>query len=110
MVDKVLRFSVSFVDEAEVGPVLFAGGDLDAAASPAFVTAVEQRRPLNGLTIDTSKLSFIDSAGLRALLSVREMVHADAGAPTHLRHISSDLRRLLEICGLDDAFAAEPSE
>lgn len=104
MDDRVLPFSASFTEESDGTPVLTTVGDLDAATSPELVSAVEALRPLRGLTIDTSKLSFVDSAGLRALLAVREMVDADASAPTRLRHVNDELRRLLEICGLADAF------
>ena len=110
MDDRVLPFSASFVEDSGDGPVLVTAGDLDVAAAPALVSAVDARRPLRGLTIDASKLSFVDSAGLRALLTVREMVEADGGNPARLRNVGSDLRRLLEVCGLADVFAPDADD
>lgn len=101
MSDGVAPFTASFDDD---GSTLVVAGDLDAASAPMLVGAAEEKRPLSGLTIDAGGLSFVDSAGLRALLAVRGMVAADADAPTRLAHVGRDLRRLLEICGLVDAF------
>ena len=69
----IVPFDVAFVGD-DADPTRVVQGDLDAASAPALVDAAAAHRPLQRLTVDTSKLSFVDSAGLRALLAVREMV------------------------------------
>lgn len=103
MSDAVVPLGVSFASD-DAGLVVRVEGDLDAASADGFVQAVEEKRPLTAVTIDVGNLAFVDSAGLRAFLAIRQMADADNGAPLSLRAIGPDLQKLLEICGLVDAF------
>lgn len=86
-------------------------GDLDLASAGELVGAVEALEPLAApLALDVSGLAFIDSAGLRALLSVRDRVARSAHGRLGLVGVGDELQRLLELCGVADAFDIERRE
>ncbi len=83
-------------------------GELDLATVPRLRRAFEEHRPAAGdLTLDVSRLSFIDSSGLQELLDLSAMLGAGTIV---LRKPSSSLRKLLRITGLDhtDRIKFEP--
>jgi len=59
------------------------------------------------ITIDASKVTFVDSAGLVALLTLRATAK-QLGIETHLLAASPHLDRVLDITGLNDLFPIEP--
>lgn len=69
----------------------------------ALTTATSAKR----LVIDLSGTSFIDSAGLGALLTMLNAARV-RGIPMHLQGLSPQLRRLLEITGLTPVFDVSP--
>lgn len=72
MVDPSDPFATNASD-GPYGPVLAVTGELDLATAPRLLEAAEQalaRRPGAPLAIELSGLTFIDSSGLRALLSI----------------------------------------
>lgn len=86
-------------------------GDLDLASAGELVGAVEALEPLVApVTVDVSGLEFVDSAGLRALLNVRERVERSSRARLRLVGVGGELHSLLELCGLLDAFDVERRE
>lgn len=86
--------------------VLTLRGDLDLAATPRFDAALAAARPLVGpLTIDLAAIGFVDSSGLRSLIAARQVALEDTGTGAALAGVAPDLRRLLDISGLADAFS-----
>jgi anti-anti-sigma factor len=77
-------------------------GELDIATVPQLKRLIDgvAARPGRDLTIDLSDLTFIDCAGLRALLEIREALCA-GGATLTLTGVSPFTRRLLRITELD---------
>jgi anti-sigma B factor antagonist len=55
------------------------------------------------LEVDMAAVTFIDSSGLGALVSIRNKAR-DQGTEVVLRNVSSASRRLLELSGLDQVF------
>ena len=83
-------------------------GDLDLAAEPIMAQAIDRLRPLTtALVIDLGDVEFVDSTGLRSLLSVRDAALADTGSVPSLTRCSAGTRRVLELSGLLDAFAID---
>ena len=89
----------------ERSTVLVLKGELDVASATELVAAVEQLRPLEfPPVLDLGAVTFIDSAGLRGLLTVRDEVLRETGAPLCLRAVTAEQRTLFELSGLRDAF------
>jgi anti-anti-sigma factor len=80
-------------------------GELDIATVPQLDRLIDAlaARPGGDLTVDLSDLTFIDCAGLRALLEIREAV-CDVGGTLILTGVSAFTRRLLRITELDEVF------
>lgn len=85
-------------------------GELDLASSVELLQAV--RVALRGqpetLAVDLSAVSFIDVAGVRALISCRRMA-AVRNAGLELVAPSTPVRRLLGMVGLAEAFGVDGS-
>ncbi|MFJ9777778.1 STAS domain-containing protein [Kitasatospora sp. NPDC101157] len=93
------------------GPVLVCAGELDMDQVPVFNHAAHRAlaaRPVPPmLLLDLHEVTFIDSAGLNALLLTR--IQADRqGTVVHLAQPSERVARLLEITGADRVFPVDP--
>jgi anti-anti-sigma factor len=99
------RFSVD-VHARDAGLDVRLAGDLDMAATfrlePEIDRAVDQGG-VRQLVLDLGEVGFIDSAGLGALLSIRERTRS-LGIEMRLANVSPPARRLLELSGTDAAF------
>jgi anti-anti-sigma factor len=85
-------------------------GELDTLSAPLLQPAVDTvldtgRRHL---TVDTAKLTFCDSSGLRALLQAQRSLTA-AGGTMELTHVHNPLKRVLTVTGLARAFTTSPA-
>ena len=76
--------------------VLTLHGDLDSESAPLLIQEVERRmtRESETLYLDVADLRFVDSAGLRSLLVLRERA-ARVGATVAVIRPSDATRRLL---------------
>ena len=85
--------------------VLVVRGDIDLASASDFETCL--RTALDGspssITIDLAALTFIDSSGLRALVSVSKEAQS-RGATIGLRNVPRHAQRVLDITGLSEWF------
>jgi anti-sigma B factor antagonist len=100
-----LRFELVSRQEGDRLAVRLAG-DLDMAAT--FRLEPEVDRLLAGdevrrLTIDLAQIRFMDSAGLGALLSIRERAEG-LGIEMTLANPSRPVRRILEVTGMGGVF------
>lgn len=93
-------------ERADGYDVLYLDGELDPHTAPLLKQEVD-RLAADGcldIVLDLSQLAFIDSSGLRVVISShREM--ADRGGKLTLRSPSDTAQRLLEITGLVDHIA-----
>lgn len=71
---------------------------LGAHIEPALTDGVDT------LVLDASRLTFIDSSGITELLRIRDLVR-DRGGVCRIANPTEQVRRILEITGLGDAFA-----
>jgi anti-sigma B factor antagonist len=78
-------------------------GELDQATVPELKQALEPAIDAGSgsLLVDLSDCAFIDSSGLAALLATRERITATAGRAFAVCCPDTQVRRLLEITGLD---------
>jgi anti-anti-sigma factor len=84
-------------------------GELDPATAPDLSSRLLELAADPGVTsvvIDLAQVSFLDSAGLRVLVSANEALRARS-ADLVLRGPSPNVRRVLEVTGLTDLIAVE---
>lgn len=79
-------------------------GEIDASTAPTLDDALRSLPVADGsVVVDVSDVAFIDSSGLRVLISLAS--RADhAGRSVILERPSPAVRRLLEITGLTETF------
>jgi anti-sigma B factor antagonist len=92
------------------GPaVLVVSGEVDLAVAEELRTAAEAAAASSagrGVVFDLSAVTFLDSTGLGALVSVRNSV-VESGAPVVVRHPSASVMKVFKITGLADVFDVE---
>ncbi len=106
------------MDEQAVGPdlvlatarederaILIVRGELDAYSAPALEDQVARMgaEDRQDVVLDLSETTFLDSSGLRAILTAYRRI-GERGGKLALRHPSEPVLRLLEITGLTDHF------
>jgi anti-anti-sigma factor len=82
-----------------------AAGELDMTAAFQLESGVDpllEDEAVDSVLLDLSEVGFVDSAGLGALLSLRERAQ-DRGIALEIARASDPVRRLLELTGLGDA-------
>jgi len=109
------------VDEQAVGPdlvlttdrdgnraVLTVRGELDAYSAPGLEEQITRlvAEQVDDVVLDLSQTGFLDSSGLRAILTAHRRL-SENGGEMRLRAPSEPVTRLLEITGLTDHFAVE---
>ena len=103
-VDEGEVFEVT-VDETATSTRMALRGDLDIATARTLEAEVTARRPFRSpLVLDVAQLTFVDSSGLRSLTAVRRAAVEDVAQPVTLVGCRPNLRTLLELTGLEDAF------
>ena len=89
--------------------VLALTGELDPHTAPILRGAVEQvdsELDATTLVFDLSQLRFVDSSGLRVIISTHRLM-ADRGGRLVLRSPSSTTQRILAVTGLADQINVE---
>lgn len=83
-------------------------GELDAYSAPSLEEEVSRLLgdDVSDLVFDLSATKFLDSSGLRAILTAQRRL-ADTEGRLALRAPSDPVRRLLDITGLTDHFIIE---
>jgi anti-anti-sigma factor len=90
-------------------PHLVLSGEVDLAVAPALRESGTEMAKLvapGRLEIDLGDVTFIDSSGLGALISVRN-ASRQCGADLVLVRVSPVVARFLELAGVRDSFRAE---
>ena len=78
-------------------------GELDMAGGESLVRRVTELAAATSgpLEIDMAEVEFIDSSGVRALLRLHERAAA-GGRVMHVRNLTPDVRRLLDLIGVTE--------
>ena len=81
-------------------------GEVDADNCQGLGAQIEPalEEGIDTLIIDASGLTFIDSSGITELLRIRDLMQ-ERGGVCRIRKPTEQVRRILEITGLGDAFA-----
>ena len=79
-------------------------GELDEFTGSDLEATMRSRPDVS--TIDLGEVSFVDSAGLRALLVLRQ-ARVDAGGAISVRRSSGAVRRVMRLAGVAHLFAHE---
>lgn len=93
------------VRTADDGSIVVSG-DVDIVGGPILEAALLQRAHDGELVVDLGGVSFMDSSGLRNLLTASRRARA-RGAEVTLRNVGPVVWRLLEITGTAGQFAVE---
>ena len=96
------------VDNGSDGAIVV-HGDIDVAGGPILDAAIVERESSGPVVIDLGDVFFIDSSGLRSLLGASRRAR-DRGSNVTLRHVGSEVRRLLEITGTTGQFSIENAD
>lgn len=88
--------------------ILSIKGELDAYTAPGLEEQVSKltRDGARTIVLDLSETGFLDSSGLRVILTSQRRL-SEAEGELRLRRASESVTRLLEITGLSDHFAVE---
>jgi anti-anti-sigma factor len=83
-------------------------GELDAYSAPGLEDQVSRLigQGVGTIVLDLAGTGFLDSSGLRAILTAQRRL-SEAGGSMTLRAPSEPVTRLLEITGLTDHFSVE---
>jgi len=92
--------------DTDAGGVIIVHGDIDVAGGPILDAAISERENDETLVIDLGDVFFIDSSGLRCLLGASRRAR-DRNTTVSLRHVGSEVLRLLEITGTTEHFTIE---
>ena len=82
---------------------------LDAESAPSLYE--ELMRNIDGATslvVDMTAVTYLSSAGLRALLSAQHKM--GEGSSITLRNVNKDVMRTLEVTGFSEIFIVEPAK
>ena len=95
-------------DRAGARAVVTIKGELDAYSTPSLEEEASRllADDISELVLDLSGTRFLDSSGLRAILTAQRRL-ADRNGRLALRAPSEPVRRLLDITGLTDHFVVE---
>lgn len=89
--------------------VLAIEGTLDVVTVPQAAHAIQRFMLEHGssVIIDTSRLDFIDSKGVGALIAAAKAAR-DLGGTVYLQNPATPVRKILETCGLMSIFPPPP--
>jgi len=95
-------------DPGGSGSLVMVDGEVDAVTAPRLGAALHTL--LDGgatrITIDCSRLAFLDSQGLGVLVAASRRLR-DVGGSLHLRSVGAQLSRVLRLTRLDQVFVLE---
>ena len=86
--------------------IVVAEGDIDLAGGPLLDTAILRLENSQPVIIDLAAVEFIDSSGLRSLLSASRRAQ-ERNTSVVLRNPSAGVTRLLGITGTTEQFTIE---
>ena len=103
--DDVLYVEVKFHG---TGAAIILVGEFDMTGVEPFWGAVSEVLGTcpRSVAVEARGLTFIDSSGLMALVRARDAA-AEAGATFRVREPSPALRRIVELCGLEELLSVE---
>lgn len=96
----------SLTVEIDPDGTIIVHGDIDIAGGPTLEAEILSHEGSNPVVIDLGDVTFIDSSGLRSLLSASRRAHA-RDSTVKLRSVGPEVTRFLQITGTADQFTIE---
>ena len=95
----------SIIDEEKKIPVLYPIGELDIYVSDGFKEKVLDiyKKEKSDIYFDFSKLDYIESTGLGALISILKELYEDEHK-IYLKEVNQKIRKLFKITKLEEMF------
>jgi anti-sigma B factor antagonist len=105
------RFSIDVSEDGQRCDLSVAGEiDLDVANQLAAMGQLSlESTEANCLVVDLANVTFMDSTGLGALVTIRNAAHA-AAKDLRLRAVPESVQRLLAVNGPEEVFSIEPAD
>lgn len=98
------------IDESTIGAalVLDVAGEIDLATAPQLEAKVTEADPEGHLVLDMTNVTFMDSTGLRVLISAHERANENGGS---LAIVAGEgpVTKLLSITGVDGWLSVYPN-
>lgn len=88
--------------------VVTVAGEVDASNADGLIRALQAGLTAPAMTIDLTRLRYLDSAGVRALYAVADAATLRGAEITVLLLRDSPIRRVLAHAGFDRVVAVEP--
>ncbi|MBV8220918.1 MAG: STAS domain-containing protein [Solirubrobacterales bacterium] len=104
------NFRIDMLDGGDFGTTIKLAGEFDSATCDELVSRFEAAIPTLGgreLVIDLGDVTFIDSAGMRAIIAVERRA-GEEGVPLRLTRPPQDVIELLQITGVTDRVGLQP--
>lgn len=76
-------------------------GEIDAHSAPSLALAVSQLPEVDGVVVDVTDVTFMDSSGLRVFVDAARQV-IELNKTLVIAHPRHSFRRVVEISGLSD--------
>ena len=94
------------IDEAQHGSTwtVTVHGDVDLRTAPDLCRSLTAHRGTR-LVVDLTDVAFCDSTGMRALLGEARETRFEGGELSIVAPAGSPVRRLIELCGLEETLA-----
>jgi anti-anti-sigma factor len=80
-------------------------GDYDVYTTPELESDLKSSDTVRNVVLDFARVHYIDSTAIAALLRMRTRRRAIGMPAVHFASLSPELRRILTISGLEDAWA-----
>jgi anti-sigma B factor antagonist len=103
----------AYLDESLGGAgVVGVAGELDVATADLLddVLSLASVMPGDRLIVDVSRLTFVDAAGIRVLVTATNALTAAGGGDIVIRGASGMVRRVIGLTGLDELLDDRPPE
>ncbi|MCR5346293.1 MAG: STAS domain-containing protein [Fretibacterium sp.] len=81
-------------------------GRLDTVTSPELEAELDKLEGVEKIVINTAKLEYISSAGLRVLLSTQKRMDRKGGSMT-IRNVNEEIKEIFEVTGFDEILTLE---
>jgi anti-anti-sigma factor len=99
--DKPAGLAITVERSEGAAAVVIVTGEIDLETSPELSAVLAGLDPPGDVDVDLASVTYIDSTGLRALLTARDAA-IEAGGTLRVSATSSIVARLIEITGCDE--------
>lgn len=90
---------------------IYLAGEFDIASEPELERMLTQSSHHDIVEIDFKRVTYIDSSAITALVRLKKrMIENGYAGIVKIRNLNSKIRRIFEICALEQLFEIEPAD